>query len=72
MMTAEDRKMFQDIGVSITRLATLVDGNGGKGILARLDDIEKWIKQERWQFATSWALTLAAIGTLLAKLTGVW
>ena len=72
MMTAEDRKMFQEIGVSITRLATLVDGNGGKGILARLDDIEKWIKQERWQLATSWALTLVAMGTLLTKLSGVW
>ena len=71
-MTAADREMFQEISTNLTRITTLIKGNGGKGILARLDDIEKWIKQERWQFATSWALTLAAIGTLLAKLTGVW
>ncbi len=71
-MTKEDRAFFVEFDRKLTRVTTLVDGNGGKGILARLDDIEKWIKQERWQFATSWALTLAAIGTLLTKLTGVW
>ncbi len=71
-MTAEDRKMFGEIDRKLTRIETLIDGNGGKGILARLDDIEKWIKQERWQLATSWALTLVAMGTLLTKLTGVW
>ncbi len=71
-MTVQDREMFQEIRTNLTRITTLIDGNGGKGILARLDDIEKWIKQERWQLATSWVLTLAAMGTLLTKLTGVW
>ncbi|KKK54055.1 hypothetical protein LCGC14_3088580 [marine sediment metagenome] len=71
-MTVQDREMFQEIRTNLTRITTLIDGNGGKGILARLDDIEKWIKQERWQLATSWALTLVAMGTLLTKLTGVW
>ncbi len=71
-MTAQDREMFQEISTNLTRITPLIKGNGGKGILARLDDIEKWIKQERWQLATSWVLTLVAMGTLLTKLTGVW
>ncbi len=67
-----DQKLLLEINLKVTRIETMLSGNGGKGILARLDDIEKWIKQERWQLATSWVLTLVAMGTLLTKLTGVW
>ena len=56
----------------LIRLGTLVDGNGGKGILTRLDDIEKWIRYGRLQMTVSWVLTVTALGTLLTKLTGAW
>lgn len=72
-MTAAQRdELLLKIDKRTDRADLLIEGDGGKGILTRLDDIEKWIKQERWQLGMSWVIAFIAMGTLLSKLAGMW
>ncbi len=58
-----DQKLLLEIDRKVTRIETMLSGNGGKGVLARLDDLEAKPKKQMMRYVSQ--ITIA-VGLVMA------
>ena len=58
-----DQKLLLEIDRKVTRIETMLSGNGGKGVLSRLDDLEAKPKKQMMRYVSQ--ITIA-VGLVMA------
>ena len=69
-----DQKLLLEINLKVTRIETMLSGNGGKGVLSRLDDLEAKPKKQlaRYVSQITIAVGLVMAFNVVGRAVGWW
>ncbi len=69
-----DQKLLLEINLKVTRIETMLSGNGGKGVLSRLDDLEAKPKKQMVRYVSqiTIAVGLVMAFNVIGRVAGWW